>query len=159
MQYQHFFIEVQYNIMFYVIKPRKLRLFVDRTERALIFVCHRGQKAKEGDWDFRISDLVKNSDGTDIEPQWKISVKSGGLSWPNPLSSPPYWCTWDLSTSVQMLKREWGAESNGKLPHLSIPNKIAAWIPEFAVDDLPMSTTAAFIPDFAVKHLPLGRIL
>ena len=24
----------------------------------------------------------------------------------------------DLSRSVQMLKREWGAESNGKLPHL-----------------------------------------
>ena len=36
-----------------------------------------------------------------------------------------------------MLKREWGAESNGKLPHLSIPGKTAALVPEFAVEDLP----------------------
>ena len=31
----------------------------------------------------------------------------------------------DLLRSVQMLKREWGAESNGKLPHLFIPSKTA----------------------------------
>ena len=36
-----------------------------------------------------------------------------------------------------MLKREWGAESNGKLPHLFIPGKTAALVPEFAVKDLP----------------------
>ena len=29
--------------------------------------------------------------------------------------------------SVQMLKREWGAESNGKLPHLFIPGKTSSW--------------------------------
>ena len=28
-----------------------------------------------------------------------------------------------------MLKREWGAESNGKLPHLLIPGKNAALVP------------------------------
>ena len=32
----------------------------------------------------------------------------------------------DLLRSVQMLTREWGAESNGKLSHLFIPNKTAA---------------------------------
>ena len=37
---------------------------------------------------------------------WWISVKSGGPSYPNPLSSPPRWCPWDLLRSVQMLKRE-----------------------------------------------------
>ena len=37
-----------------------------------------------------------------------------------------------------MLKREWGAESNGKLSHLSIPSKTAARVPEFAVKDLPL---------------------
>ena len=58
-----------------------------------------------------------------------------------------------------MLKREWGAESNGKLPHLSIPRKIAAWVPEFAVEDLPLRRIAALVPEFAVKDLPLGRIL
>ena len=28
----------------------------------------------------------------------------------------------DLLRSVEMIKREWGAESNGKLPHLFIPS-------------------------------------
>ena len=48
-----------------------------------------------------------------------------------------------------MLKTEWGAESNGKLPHLFIPSKTAAWVPEFAVEDLPLSRTAALVPEFA----------
>ena len=58
-----------------------------------------------------------------------------------------------------MLKRGWGAESNGKLPHLSIPSKTASWVSEFAVEDLPLSRTAALVPEFAVKDLLLGRIL
>ena len=55
---------------------------------------------------------------------WRILVKSRGPSQPNPLSSPSSWCPWDISDllrSVQMLKREWGAECNGKLPHLFSP--------------------------------------
>ena len=36
-----------------------------------------------------------------------------------------------------MPKRQWNAESNGKLPHLFIPNKTATLVPEFAVEDLP----------------------
>ena len=43
----------------------------------------------------------------------------------------------DLSRSLQMLKRVWGAESNGKLPHLFIPSKTEALVPEFVVEDLP----------------------
>ena len=38
----------------------------------------------------------------------------------------------DLLKSVQMLKREWGAESNG-LPNLIISSKTAELVPEFAV--------------------------
>ena len=38
-----------------------------------------------------------------------------------------------------MLKREWGVESNGKLPHLFIPSKTATWVPEFVVEDLPVA--------------------
>ena len=53
-----------------------------------------------------------------------------------------------------MLKREWGAESNGKLSHLSIPSKTAARIPEFAVEDLPLSRTAALVPEFLVGRIP-----
>ena len=65
----------------------------------------------------------------------------------------------DLLCSVQMLKREWGEESNGKLPHLFIPSKTATLVPEFTVEDLPLSKTAALVPEFPVKDLPLGRTL
>ena len=58
-----------------------------------------------------------------------------------------------------MLKRDWGAESNGKLQHLFIPSKTAALVPEFAVEDLPLDRTATLVPGFAVKDLPLGRTL
>ena len=55
-----------------------------------------------------------------------------------------------------MLKRDWGAESNGKLQHLFIPNKTATLVSEFGVEDLPLGKTAALVPGFAVKDLPLG---
>ena len=58
-----------------------------------------------------------------------------------------------------MLKREWGAECNGKLPHLFIPSKTATLVPEFAVEDLSLGRTAALVAEFAVKDLPLGRTL
>ena len=45
-----------------------------------------------------------------------------------------------------MLMREWGAESNGKLPHLLIPSKTATLVPEFEVDDLPLGRAAALVP-------------
>ena len=56
-----------------------------------------------------------------------------------------------------MLKREWGAESNGKLPHISISCKTANLVPEFVVEDLPLGRTAALVPEFAVKNLPLAE--
>ena len=65
----------------------------------------------------------------------------------------------DLLRSVQMLKKEWSAESNGKLPHLFIPSKSANLFPEFAVEDLPFSRTATLVPAFAVIDLPLGNTL
>ena len=40
----------------------------------------------------------------------------------------------DILRSVQMLKREWSVESNGKLPQLFIPSKTATLVPEFAED-------------------------
>ena len=58
-----------------------------------------------------------------------------------------------------MLKREWGAESKGKLPHLFIATKIATMVPEFAVEDLSLSRTAVLVPEFVVKDLHLGRTL
>ena len=47
------------------------------------------------------------------------------------------WDFSDLLRSVQMLKREWGATSNGKLPHIFSPGKTEALVLEFAVEDLP----------------------
>ena len=47
---------------------------------------------------------------------------------------------WDLFRSFKVSsdaeEGEWGAESKGKLPHLFIPSKTAAWIPECAVKEL-----------------------
>ena len=53
-----------------------------------------------------------------------------------------------------MLKREWGSEGNGKLPHLFIPSKTATQVPEFAMEDLPLGRIAVLVPEFTVKDLP-----
>ena len=58
-----------------------------------------------------------------------------------------------------MLKREWGAECNGKLLHLFIPSKAATLVPAFGVENLPLERTASLVPAFAVKYLPLVRTL
>ena len=58
-----------------------------------------------------------------------------------------------------MLKRECGAKSNGKLPHLFIPIKAVTLVSEFAGEDLPLSRTAILVPAFAKKDLPFGRAL
>ena len=60
----------------------------------------------------------------------------------------------DLLRSFQMLKKEWCAESNGKLQHLFIPSKTETLVPEFAV-----GRTAALVPEFTKKDLSLGRTL
>ena len=48
----------------------------------------------------------------------------------------------------------WGAESNGKLPHLLIRSKTANLVSQFAVEDLPLDRTATLVPVFAVIDLP-----
>ena len=58
-----------------------------------------------------------------------------------------------------MLKREWGAQRNGKLLHLFIPSKAATLVPEFVVEDVPLDRTATLVPAFAMNYLPLGRTL
>ena len=51
--------------------------------------------------------------------------------------------------SVKMLKREWGAESNGNYRTYSIAGKTAALVPEFVVEDL---TSAELQPRFLRLH-------
>ena len=46
-----------------------------------------------------------------------------------------------------MLKREWVAESYGKLPHLFILSKTATLVPVFAAEDLPLDRTAPLVPE------------
>ena len=58
-----------------------------------------------------------------------------------------------------MLKREWDAESNGKLPHLFILSKTATLVPEIGMEYLSLGITAALVPEFAEKELYLGRTL
>ena len=85
--------------------------------------------------------------------------KSGGPTQPNSLFSPPFSGPWELFRPVQMLKREWSAESNGKLLHLFIPSKTATLVHEFVVEDLPLGRNAALAPEFAVKHVPWKNTL
>ena len=72
-------------------------------------------------------------------------------------------CPWELFRSFKVCsdakERVRGAESNGKLPHLTTPSKTGAWVPEFAVEDLPSRRTEALVAEFAVKNLPFGRTL
>ena len=97
------------------------------------------------DWDFRISDPVKkplielifNLCG---EFRWSPEGPVSQIHSPSLHVVTPGIFS-DFLRSVQMLKGEWGAESNGKLPHLLIPSKIAIMVPEFAVKDLALVRT------------------
>ena len=56
----------------------------------------------------------------------------------------------DLLTSVQMLKRECGVASNGKLPHIFVPSNSSTLVREFELEDLLLGRTA-------VNDLPIDR--
>ena len=59
------------------------------------------------------------------EFQWSLDGRVGQIHSPHlHIGAPGIFS--DLLKSVQMLKRKWGAERNGKLPHLIIPSKSAA---------------------------------
>ena len=112
----------------------------------------------KGDWDFRISGLVKNLMELIFNAcgEFRWSPESSVIQIHSPhLQVGATGIFSDLWRSVQMLKREWGAESNGKLPHLLIPSKTETLDPEFAVEDSPLDKTATLVPAFAVKYLPL----
>ena len=55
-----------------------------------------------------------------------------------------------------MLKIEWGAESNGKLPHLFIPSKTTTLVPKFSVED-GFCRTISLVLEFAEKIPALGQ--
>ena len=96
-------------------------------------VIYMGSK---GDWDFRISDLSKTLVELIFNPCGEFRRSPEG-----PVSQIYSRIFSNLLRFVQMLKREWGAESNGKLPHLFIPSKTVTIVPEFAVKDLLLGRT------------------
>ena len=53
-----------------------------------------------------------------------------------------------------MLKREWVAESKGKLLHYSVPGKTVALAPEFAVEDLRLAEMQPRFPRFQCWTCP-----
>ena len=104
-------------------------------------------------WSKTLMELIFNTCG---EFRWSLEGPVSQMHFPHLHDGAPG-IFLDLLRSVQMLKREWGAESNRKLPHLFMCGKTATLVPEFAVEVLPLGSTAALVPAFAVKDLPLGR--
>ena len=111
-----------------------------------------------------------------FNPLW-ISVKSGGPHQPNPVSSPPRWCPWDIFRSSKVCsdtKKRVGCGKQRKLPHLLSLVKLQTWFlslrwktclwaelqPWFL--SLQWKTypdrTATLVPGFGVEDLPLSRI-
>ena len=92
----------------------------------------------KGDWDLRISDLVKTLMELKFNPcgefRWSLEDPVSQIHSPHLHDGDPGISS-DLLRSVQMLKREWGVESNGKLLHLFIPSETATMFPAFAVED------------------------
>ena len=56
-------------------------------------------------------------------------------------------------------KERVGCGKQREAPHLFIPSKTATWVPEFAMEDVPVGRIAALVPEFAVKDLSLDRTL
>ena len=63
----------------------------------------------------------------------------------------------DLLRSVQVLKREWGAQSYEKLQRLFIPSKPATLVPAFAVKDLQWKAVLATTHYFLIDKIMPGR--
>ena len=72
-------------------------------------------------WSGPLMELIFNPCG---EFQWSPEGPVSQIHSPHLLVGAPGIFS-DLLRLVQMLMREWGAESNGKLPHLFIPSKTA----------------------------------
>ena len=84
-------------------------------------------------WSKTLMELIFNPRG---EFRWSPEGPISQIHSPHLLAGDPGIFS-DLLGSVKMLKREWGAENNAKLPHLFILSKIVVMVPELAVGDLP----------------------
>ena len=80
-------------------------------------------------WSKTLMELIFNSCG---EFRWSPEGPVSQIHSPHLSAGVPGIFT-DLLKSVQMLKREWGTESNGKLPHLFIPSITATLVTEWKI--------------------------
>ena len=125
-----------------VVGERRTAVRMVEADKKLHLHMYRGAK---GDCDLRISYLVKkNRMGLIFNPCGEFRLSPEGpfsqIHFPHLHPGAPGIFP-DLLRSVEMLKREWGAESNEKLPHLFIPSKTATLVLEFPVKDLPLGRT------------------
>ena len=97
------------------------------SSKTVLFLISNYEGAK-GDWDFRISDLVKTLTKLILNPcgkfRWSPEGPVSQIHSPHLLVGAPGIFS-DLLRFIEMLKREWGAERNGKLPYLFILSKTA----------------------------------
>ena len=103
-------------------------------------------------WSKTLMELILNPYG---EFRWNPEGPVGQIHSPHLHVGAPGIFS-DLLRSVEML--EWGAESNGKLPHLFIPSETATWFLSLRCN-MSSGRTAALVPEFAMKNLPLDRTL
>ena len=105
-------------------------------------------------WSRTLMELIFNPCG---EFRWSLEGPVSQIPSPHLHAGAPAIFS-DLIRSVQMLKREWGAESNRKLPHQFIPSKTSTLFPEFAVNNLPLGRTATLVPEFVLEDLPSAEL-
>ena len=89
---------------------------------------HMRRLGTKGDWDFRILIWSKTLMELIFHPcsefRWRPEGPVSLIHSPHFFVGAPGIFS-DVLRFVQMLKKEWSAESNGKLPHLFIPSKTA----------------------------------
>ena len=100
-----YYITLHYTILYYITLHYTILYYITLLYTILHYVAlrcialHYGAKCN---WDFRISDLVKNPDGTDID--WPVvnfcAIRKAQLA--KPLSSPPCWCPLNLFRSFKV---------------------------------------------------------
>ena len=144
-----------YYLFYFIFAKIQLALKINLNNLYILFIKGRRVIGISGSqiWSKTLMDVIFNPCG---EFWWSLEDPVSQICSPH-LHVGAYGIFSDLLKYVQMRKKEWGVESNGKLSHLIVPDKTAALVPEFAVEDLPSAELQPWFLHFAVKDLPLGR--
>ena len=102
-------------------------------------------------WNFWISDLFKKKNMMELilnpcgEFWWSLEGPVSQIHYAHLHVGALGYLFKSFKVCSDAKETEWGAETNGKLPHLLIPSKTATLVPEFAVEDLPLGRTTASV--------------